>query len=97
MTGVGVILHDVSGSGEAAGGVDGGHCGQRAADDFLGCVCHFLQPLPVGHSAVRVPDRHGVRQQALYGGAVESHQQLLVESLLPEHPQEVQSLLGLFD
>lgn len=41
-TGISVVLQDASGSAKTAGGVDGGYCRRRAADDFLCSVGRLL-------------------------------------------------------
>ena len=94
---MGAVLDNVLRPAEAAGGVNVHQRGERAADDLLCCPNYPLKPLPVCHGAAAVPCCNAVCQQALNGRAVEGQQQVGVQVVLPEDPQEVQPLLSLLD
>ena len=69
--------------------------GKRATSDPLSCVDHSLQSCPVCCCAPSVPHCDTVRQDALHGGSVEEYEQLLLQAVSPEHPQEMETLLSL--
>ncbi len=61
-------------------------------------LCLSLSEVLFVHfSAAGLPHRYAVSQQALNRTAVEGYQQLSIQVGLPEHPQEVQSLLCLLN
>ena len=71
-------------------------CGERAAGDLL---CSFNDPLkscPLAHCAAAVPHACTVSLGALNAAPIKGHQQSLGDVVFPQNPQEVQSLLGLF-
>ncbi len=69
--------------------------GQRTADGLFSWSYHPLQLFLVSCCAASVPHSDGVRQNALNGGALGGHQQLLLQSVPSESSQEVELLLGL--
>ena len=71
--------------------------GEGAADDSLCDVDHSVELLAFCLSAAGEPHHDAVRQNGLNGGAVEGHCQFLANVVLPEHSQEVQALLCLFN
>lgn len=90
--GVGRVRGDVLGSDQAAlmpNIPDGGEWGP---DDFLRCLHHSLQEIPVWGLAGPKPDRVAAGQQTLHGAPVEGDQ----EGDIPHPAQEVQALLCLF-
>ena len=80
----------------AAGGVNVHQGGERAADDLLCSLNYPLKPLS---AMVQLP-YHVVMQyvsRLSMNGAVEGQQEVGVQVVLPEDPQEVQPLLSLLD
>ena len=69
--------------------------GQRATSDSLSCVDHSLQSYPVCCCAPSVPHCDTVHQDALHGGSVEGHKQLLLQAVSHQHPQGMETLLSL--
>ena len=69
---------------------------KRTSNDFLGRFYDPLECFPLSCSATCKPQRDAVAQDSLNGAAIKAHQHFLLKIVLPEDPQEIQSLLGLF-
>lgn len=58
--------------------------------------CDSLESIFVNSRTSQEPDSDVVRQNSLIGGSVKGHQQFTSQVVLPEYPQKMQTLLGLF-
>lgn len=72
------------------------HSFSHSADDLLGRMNDPLERFPLCYCTPGVPHTDAICQGALYRAPMKGHQQFPGDVILPSHPQEVQSPLGLF-
>ncbi len=71
--------------------------GEGTSDDLLGRVDDPLERLPLCNCAAGKPHTDAVCKDALYGAAVEGHQQFLCKLIVPKNSQKLQTLMCLLD
>lgn len=97
MSRAGVVPSDVLACREAAGAGNDSQQEHSAANHLFGCGVDPLQSSPFCHCAPWVPNYHVMCQDTIDGRPTESYKHLPLQLCFLQHPEEVQSLLGLLN